>query len=183
MRKALMAAAVLVAVLMAIVLVGFALPVGHEVSRSVHLERLPDRVFAVLADVENYPRWRSGVTAVEVLAREPQLRWREHGDDAITFERVDIDPPRRLVTRIADPDLPFGGRWTFTLEPEGNGTRLTITEDGEVYNPLFRFMSRFVFGHAGTIERFLDDLETRVGPPAPSSRVLPWKARARSSVG
>ena len=33
-----------------------------------------------------------------------------------------------------------------------------ITENGEVYNPLFRFMSRFVFGHTATIDKYLEDL-------------------------
>ena len=68
---------------------------------------------------------------------------------------------RRLVTRIADTGLPFGGQWTYELVPDGEGTRLTITEDGEVYNPLFRFVSRFVMGHTATIERYLDDVEKR----------------------
>jgi hypothetical protein len=69
-------------------------------------------------------------------------------------------PPRRLVTRIADQSLPFGGTWTYELTPAGSGTRLTITEHGTVFNPVFRFMSRFVFGHAATIERFLKDIRT-----------------------
>jgi hypothetical protein len=175
MRRVLAAAAVLVAVLLGVVLTGFALPVAHVASRSIHLERPPDGVMAILADVENFPRWRTGVEAVEVLAWEPHLRWREHGGDTLTFERVEIDPPRRLVTRIADPNLPFGGRWTFELAPEGSGTRLTLTEDGEVYNPLYRFMSRFVFGHDATIGRFLDDLQARLGERSQGSRMLPLR--------
>lgn len=71
-------------------------------------------------------------------------------------------PPRLLVTRIADSDLPFGGSWTFELEPEGAATRLTITENGEVYNPFFRFMARFVFGHEGTARAYLEDLRRRL---------------------
>ncbi len=69
------------------------------------------------------------------------------------------EPPRRLVTRITDKTLPFGGAWTFTLQPVDGGTKLTITENGEVYNPLFRVMSRFVFGHTATIDRYLGDLQ------------------------
>jgi uncharacterized protein YndB with AHSA1/START domain len=99
-----------------------------------------------------------------VLAWEPRVRWREYGRNTITFERVEIEPPTRLVTRIADPDLPFGGTWTFDLVEEGEGTRLTITEHGEVHNPVFRFMSRYVFGHAATIEQFLEDLGRRLPP-------------------
>ncbi len=66
------------------------------------------------------------------------------------------------MTRIADPDLPFGGTWTFELAPEAGGTRLTITERGEIRNPIFRTMSRFVFGYGATMETFLAELRARV---------------------
>ncbi len=33
---------------------------------------------------------------------------------------------------------------------------VTITERGSVYNPIFRFMSRFIFGHTATVEAYLD---------------------------
>ena len=41
------------------------------------------------------------------------------------------------------------------------GSDLTITEDGEVYNVIFRFMSRFVFGHHATMDAFLKNLQAR----------------------
>ena len=45
------------------------------------------------------------------------------------------------------------------LAADGGGTRLTITEDGEVYNPLFRFVSRFIMGHTSSIDRYLADVQ------------------------
>jgi hypothetical protein len=69
------------------------------------------------------------------------------------------------VTRIADPDQPFGGTWTFELTRAGAGTRVTITERGEVYNPIFRFLSRFVFGHTATLESCLLALERKWARP------------------
>lgn len=146
-----------------VVIVGYALPVEHVTSGERVLPGSPERVFARIEDVARYPEWRSGVTRVEVLATDP-LRWREHADgDAITFEVVERERPVRLRVRIADPELPFGGTWTYHLRPEGTGTRLRITEHGEVYNPVFRFVSRFLIGHAATIEGFLGDVE-RAGP-------------------
>ena len=44
------------------------------------------------------------------------------------------------------------------LIPRGDSTTLRITENGEVYNPVFRFVSRFVFGHSATIEKYLADV-------------------------
>ena len=92
------------------------------------------------------------------------MRWREHTrQDAITFERINAEQPTRLVTRIADETLPFGGTWTWTLSPDPGGTRVTITERGYVTNPIFRFMSRFVFGHHATQSDFLRALGRRFG--------------------
>lgn len=158
-RIAMLAVGVLGALVLLIVVVGFALPVAHVATREARLAAPPDRVFAALRDVERFPGWRSDVTAVEVLATTPALRWRERGDNDITFEMETVDPPRRLVTRIVDRSLPFGGSWTYDVSPQEGGTRLTITERGEVYNPLFRFMSRFVFGHTATIDTYLADLQ------------------------
>ena len=36
---------------------------------------------------------------------------------------------------------------------------VTITERGEVYNPAFRVLSRYVFGQARSIEAYLVKLE------------------------
>jgi uncharacterized protein YndB with AHSA1/START domain len=93
----------------------------------------------------------------------PRRRWKESGSNGdITFELEETVPPSRLRTRIADPSLPFGGTWTYEVTPSGSGTRVRITEHGEVYNPVFRVLSRFVFGHTATLEEFLGNLERKL---------------------
>jgi hypothetical protein len=67
-------------------------------------------------------------------------------------------PDQRLVTRIADKSLPFGGSWTYIVIPRGDSTTLRITEDGKVYNPVFRFVSRFVLGHTATMKKYPADI-------------------------
>ena len=158
-RILILIAGALAVLVLLLVAVGYALPVGHVATREARLAAAPERVFTALREVERFPVWRSGVKSVEVLATAPSLRWRERGDNDITFEMETVEPPRRIVTRIVDRSLPFGGSWTYELTGDGGGTRLVITENGEVYNPLFRFMSRFVFGHTATIDRYLADLE------------------------
>jgi hypothetical protein len=74
-------------------------------------------------------------------------------------------PPTRLVTRIEGDNLPYGGAWAYALEPQGNLTRITITEHGEVYNPVFRFISRYIIGHTGTIDTYLRNLGNKFGAP------------------
>lgn len=157
-------AVVVVLVVALVTAIGYALPQDHVASMTRQVPMPPPAVFARITDVERYPDWRKDVERVEVMSRTP-LKWREgSGGDTITFEIVESAPDRRVVSRIADPDLPFGGSWTYELQPDGTGTRVTITERGEVYNPIFRFLSRFVFGHTATMEKVLDALA-----PGPSS--------------
>ncbi len=74
---------------------------------------------------------------------------------------IEAREPELLRARIADPDLPFGGTWIYELKPEGAVTRLVITERGEVYNPIFRFVSRYIIGHTAAIDGFLAALQAR----------------------
>lgn len=152
---------VLVVLVLAVLAVGATLPVAHVAARRVRLPVGPERVWPVLTDVAGYPSWRPRVARIEMLGDEP-VGWREIGKDGkITFEIAEADEPRRLVTRITDPKLPFGGSWTYELAPDGDGCAVTVTEHGEVRNLLFRFMSRFVLGHTATIDGYLTALGTK----------------------
>jgi uncharacterized protein YndB with AHSA1/START domain len=143
------------------------LPVQHQVSREATYAESPESIFASLVHVEAFPSWRSGIRRVETLpAVEGRRSYREVGKDGTLTYVIDEElPPRRLVSRIADRDLPFGGRWIYELTPSGAGTTLRVTEEGEVYNPLYRFVSRFVLGHDTTINQFLKDLATVYSRP------------------
>lgn len=147
-----------------VLVIGMSLPQGHRASRTVTLPAPPATVFGVLSDFEKHPQWRSGVRRVSVEGdtRAGALVREESSDGTMPFRLEVFDPPRRMVMRIADPSLPFGGTWAFDLRPAAGRTELTITEDGEVYNPIFRFMARFVFGHHATIDQYLDDLTRRL---------------------
>jgi uncharacterized protein YndB with AHSA1/START domain len=145
-----------------VVSIGYALPQGHVATVEALVSAPPERVFARISDPATYREWRKDLKNVEVLNAQP-LTWRETtGRDTITFEVVERRPPERLVVRIADPDLPFGGTWTYELRPEGTGTTLVITERGEVYNPVFRFVSRFFMSQTATMQKFVDALQQAI---------------------
>ena len=135
MRWVLGVAGLLIVLVVAVVAIGYLLPQSHVASSSARYRASPDALWASLTDVAAFPTWRKGVTRVELLPDENGQRgWREHsGGETITFRIVEADPPRRLVSRIADQNLPFGGRWIYDLAPVDSGTRLTITEQGEIY--------------------------------------------------
>jgi hypothetical protein len=73
---------------------------------------------------------------------------------------------RKVVTRIVPEGSPFGGTWTFALKPVADGTELAITEDGEIYNVMYRTLARFVFGYTSTIDSYLLALATKFGEQA-----------------
>lgn len=144
--------------------IGMLLPQGHRVSRTAAYDAPPDVVFAAIADFARLPEWRTGTTAVELVdGPDGVTRIREHGRDGIVTYQVEVrEPNSRLVTRIDDPSLPFGGTWTYELTAVPEGTALTITEDGEIYNPIFRLMARAFFSPYATIDTYQADLRQRL---------------------
>ena len=165
MKWILITLAIIGLLIVAVVGIGFVLPVKHVATRSARFAQPAEKIFLAITDIQSFPEWRPSVQRVEVLPPSgAHPRFREIGSDgSILFETDSLVPNKRLVNRIADRSLPFGGRWIYDLTPDGDGTRLTITEEGEVYNPIFRFVSRFIMGHTRTIDRYLGDLKNRLG--------------------
>jgi hypothetical protein len=134
-----------VGLVVVITIIGYLLPRDHVATRTSTFAAEPAVV------------WREMVA----LSREPKF---ERG---ISFAIDEEVPPTsttsgRRVTRIADDKLPFGGRWIYEVEPAGGATRLTITEEGFVKNPIFRFLSATVFRQTATIEKFMREVGRRV---------------------
>jgi uncharacterized protein YndB with AHSA1/START domain len=165
MKWILVVLGVLIAVGIIATLIGMALPQGHVASRTVKLSAPPERVWTMVSDVAAHPTWRPDVKSVEILSGAgAPLSWREVGKQGtVTYSAVESVAPKRFVGRIADRNLPYGGQWEYDIAPNGSGSSLTITERGEVYNPMFRFMARFVFGYTATIEGYLRALGTHLG--------------------
>lgn len=177
MRYVLMAVGVLVALVVAVLVIGWSLPTHHRVKETRAYRTSPSALFALITDVRAFPAWRTDVRNVDVLSDAAgRLRWRETTKDGppITYVAEEAVPPGRLVSRIADTNLPFGGSWTYELtRNEAGETMLTITEDGDVYNPIFRFASRYVMGQTATIDRYFADVEKKFPPAAAATANAP----------
>jgi uncharacterized protein YndB with AHSA1/START domain len=151
-----------------VALIGSRLPQSHVASRSILLHQSPEIVYAAIRNFESVPTWRTDVKRIDVQ-RQPDGRiyFREEGGNgAVNYELAEDVPAQRMVTRILDTDLGYGGKWTYTFAPENGGTRVRITEEGEVSNVFFRFMSRYIFGHTATIDSYLSSLAKRFGENA-----------------
>lgn len=135
MRIAIYIVVSLIAVVGIVALIGFFLPVDHEASRSAEFNKPPDVVFALIADPNGYSGWWSGAQVKTAV--------------------VESVPPKKLVTKIVD-ETQFGGTWTWEITPTPSGSRMTITERGEIYNVVFRTLAKYVFGYTGTMDSFLE---------------------------
>lgn len=171
MAWVLLAITIIMAIVVLATIIGLLMPRDHVASSSALIPAPPRDVYAAITDVGTQPAWRRDLKAVDVLSTNP-LRWSEASRfGVITFEQVDAQPPSHFECRIADTTLGFGGSWSYDITPEGGGSRVMITERGSVYNPLFRFMSRAVFGHYGTQHTFLRALGRHFGADVKPMRI------------
>ena len=172
MRIVLWIVIALVLVVVLIAVIGSPLPKAHQASRSARFAVPPQTLYAVITDVDRFPEWRKDVKRIERLPdRDGRPAWIEHGSNgAIPLRMERAEAPSLVVGRIGE-GLAFGGTWTYRIKPVPEGSELTITEDGEIYNPIFRFLARFVFGYEATMTSYLTALQARVatgGPRTPS---------------
>ncbi|MDZ4716358.1 MAG: SRPBCC family protein [Cytophagales bacterium] len=150
----------LVALLLVMLLVGSTMPRKHSATAMEVFSSPPEAVWRVMTDFENGPAWRSDLSAISI----DDSLMTEVGDngDVIEYQLDELTPPRRMVIRIVTSDLPYGGSWTYELLPIDSGCRLVLTEDGEIYNPMFRFLYRYLFGTTTTMDSYLQDLKGQI---------------------
>lgn len=165
MKLVLIVLGVIVSIVVLVVAIGWFLPQSHRASRRIALRQPLEAIWALISAPEGYKAWRPDLKEVEILPRvQGRKSWKEvSSNGTIPFVVEEESQPSRFVTRIADDKLPFGGRWRYELTANGAETVITITEEGEVYNPVYRFFSRFVFGHTATIDAYLKALGKQFG--------------------
>jgi hypothetical protein len=137
MRWALIVLSALVVLIAVIAAIGATLPRGHVASRTLRVRRPPPDAWAAIMQAMS--------------------------SSDVPTDIVERDPPRRLVTKVKETEKMFGGTWTIAIAPVADpstgsgqaGATITITEDGWVANPIFRFVSRFVMGHHATMDGML----------------------------
>jgi hypothetical protein len=174
MRWALWIIGGLAAIVTLVAMIGAMLPKGHVATRSARFRESPDAVWRAITEYEDFPKWRPGVQSVTRLPdANGHLVWLEKSGSGSSAQEIPYEimesvapasgAPGRLVARIADPKLPFGGSWSYEVSAADGGALLRITERGEVYNPIFRFVSRFVLGQTKTMEDYLSALGKKFG--------------------
>ena len=140
MKWILIALVVVAAVVAVIAAIGATLPRDHVATRSLALRRPAEEVWLAIL--------------------------RATAASGVPVDVVESDPPRRHVTRVKDTEKMFGGTWTITIAPTASGSDVTITEDGWVANPIFRFVSRLLIGHHATMDALLKNVAKTLSEPA-----------------
>ena len=158
----------LVGVIALVALVGAFLPRDHRATSTITLHQPPDSVWLAVRDLGGITAWWPEMKeSVRLSDKDGHEAWRQKvsGFD-MPLVVLESSPPRRLVTQIDSPrGAAFGGTWTYELTPtpDGGGTRISVTEAGWIANPIFRFMSRFLFGYYGSLDGYLKALGKRFG--------------------
>jgi len=95
----------------------------------VEVAKPQELVFALVRDLDRGPEWQDSLESVDVHAGTEVRRVAGFRQEAKFFV-VEDDPPRRLS--ISSEGGPAKVRATFDLEPDGDGTRVTLTLDVEL---------------------------------------------------
>ncbi len=156
----------LIALVVLPMIVGMFLPKQHVAVSSVTLRQPPDSLWMVMFDLAGYSTWWPDVKSMAWREDDPAGGiWVQTDTQGrqLPLKIVQSDPPARLVIQIADERLPFRGNWSYVIEATALGSKVTVTEEGEIFNPVFRLIARVFLGHHGTIDRYLQALGSRFG--------------------
>ncbi|MEM7159351.1 MAG: SRPBCC family protein [Myxococcota bacterium] len=138
--------------------VGATMEANHLAMREAVYPHSPEELWQVISRFDLTPEWRSEVDDIEIQSGDP-IRFIEMNADGLTSLQVEEQEiGKRMVLATADPDMPFSGKWTFELTPVEEGTRLRITDNGTISNPLYRLVARTFHEPNEMADLYLTDL-------------------------
>jgi uncharacterized protein YndB with AHSA1/START domain len=120
----------------------------------------PEQVWPVLTDATAWPDWDSGVSKVDgrlALGEKLSITVTANPGRAFPVKVVQLSPPDRMVFRGGIPLGLFTGQRTYTLVPEGTGTRFTMRE--EYTGPLARMIFKSIPDLGPSFRQFADGLK------------------------
>ncbi len=152
----------LIVVVILVYVIGMLMEVTHKATAQRKFKVSANQIWLILTDFKDYKSWRSGIKELRVDGDRQWTETNSYGDN-VSYALEIIAENQSMKTQILNKDLPYGGYWEFTLSSDPGGCVLSITENGEVYNPFFRFMSKYIFGHDTSLKTYMKDLEARAG--------------------
>ena len=145
----------LVGLFVLISILGRILPGDFAATVETTLPHAPQAVWDAIADFKRHPLAGGMARGVEV--EEPDEgtngpQWVEDiGSSNVRIRTKSADAPTALVRTMEDLVVPMTATWTYTLTPDGEGTRLkleskTRVDLGTWHAPIFRVLIRLFNG-------------------------------------
>ena len=147
---------------------------AESVSESVKINASPAEVMAVIANLEDYPNWSDGFTAVEIITTHDdggprdvsfaittpvgkdsyELSYVWAGDESVSWTLNNDDegkPKSSMMKKLIG---------SYTLVPDGEGTKVTYTLEIDPKIPMMGFMKKKAA--ATIVDQALNGLKRRV---------------------
>jgi len=152
--------------------IGTSIPIWHSAKCGAEIAAPADALFRAIADDGSSASWRPELRTVTLLSGSgPTAVWQEslkNGQElrlhTVTYEEhMQFQRRAKILVRVIpfDPRLGFDGTWAFFVtgsQKTGAPTRVAINEQGHIYNPLYRFLTRYVFGYTSSIRTYITEL-------------------------
>ena len=147
---------------------------AESVSESVKINASPAEVMAVIANLEDYPNWSDGFTAVEIITTHDDGGPRDVsfaittpvGKDSYELSYVWVGEESVSWTLNSDEQgKPKSSMMkklvgSYTLVPDGDGTKVTYTLEIDPKIPMMGFMKKKAA--ATIVDQALNGLKRRV---------------------
>lgn len=147
---------------------------AESVSESIKINATPEEVMAVIADLEDYPNWSEGFTAVEIITTHDdgatkdaafsistpvgkdtyEISYIWTGNDAVSWSLNSHDdgkPKSGMMKRLIG---------SYTLQADGDGTKVIYELEIDPKIPMMGFMKKKAA--ATIVDQALNGLKKRV---------------------
>lgn len=139
----------LVAIVALLLVIGLLLPSGFKIQRSVLIAAPPAKIYPLIVDPRQWKNWtvwnrRDPAMTMNYSGAESgagaKWSWQSKTEGNGEMEFTMALPNERIDYSLSFPDFGMASRGQLRLEPEGSGTRVTWTNEGDMgANPVNRY--------------------------------------------
>jgi uncharacterized protein YndB with AHSA1/START domain len=132
-----------------LLVVGMLLPSAFKVQRSVQIAAAPAKIYPMIAEPRQWKGWavwnqRDPAMQVQysgaVSGAGAKWNWQSKTEGNGAMEFTGAVPNERVVYSLSFPDMGMTSRGELQLVPDGTGTRVTWTNEGDMgSNPINRY--------------------------------------------
>lgn len=142
--------AVIGAIALAAVIGGFFVPSSFLVTRSIVVNAPPKKIYDLVVEPKQWTRWSAWNRRdpdMKITYKGPPFgmgarwEWVSKTEGSGSMELTRVEPDRAVEYSLSLPDFNMKSNGALRLDPDGNGTRVTWTNGGDVGgNPLKHYL-------------------------------------------